>query len=859
MRQPPFKIGAKIRKGRKSAFREVGLEDEFKRESSSSSAPRTSPKRVSFVDEKQFDDGTGVQPDSSPAEKDNQSQLKRHGSNGSASRQHQRRMSLQSKSWYSKLGNNGNRPRVQSTSGAPPGTVSGVQRFALIAVLIAIVLPALSYRKDNSLVVINGADAGPVRKRLTSPAEVCTRWAQQVAFLNGTLYIYGGEATTSQGQDSNTWNNDFLMLDLTQNWDASSPPLTGLAQPEGPPPVALGYLWHDYQSLYLYGGEFSTAPYVDPWAPSVWEYAIRSGGWSEISNPTTSDGNYSAPAGEPVNRAAEGAGISVPELGLSWYFGGHLDWATTPGWSTDTKRVYLKSLLEFTHPGYVNSGVYDLSGGTGAGEYGAFRNITQGGVQANEFPERADGVLVYVPGWGPSGVLIGLAGGTAAEFTHDLGTLDVYDIASSEWYHQSTTGDTPGVRVNPCAVIASAPDASSFQIYMFGGQNLQPAVSFFSLETEPSLDINHSQGDQIQYNDMYILTIPSFTWIKVDQSDQNVPQPRAGHTCTMQDSQMVVVGGYIGADKPCDSPGIYVFDATSLQWQDRFLAGDHAPDYHPDNSVLAGSYGYSVPDAVQSVIGGDGKGGATATAPAAGAGTDGPFATGRAPIFTVTDSGATATVIRTAGGSTATSPPNNDASPTSTSSGSSSGVSATDAGLISAGVVAGLAGVVALYLGFCAWLYRRQVGAYRRHLAAVNHYSGVSQGSFGGGAAAAAAFERRQHPHQHQRLSSHSSEMEQQAYGWPGSQAEPSWLAESSFLSGGLGPSPSSGSGSGSGGAYGGGGGGDHEHNSGEETGPDSGGDGSESTDGLLEGQEPSFFSVVMGPRRALRVVNGVE
>ena len=285
------------------------------------------------------------------------------------------------------------------------------------------------------------------------------------------------------------------------------------------------------------------------------------------------------------------------------------------------------------------------------------------------------------------------------------------------------------------------------------------------------------------------------------------------------------------------------------------------PTTTPDNSVLAGSYGYSVPDAVQSVIGGDGKGGATATTPAAGAGTDNPFATGRAPVFTVTDSGATATVIRTAGGSTATSPPGNDASPTSTaSSGSSSAgaVSATDAGLISAGVVAGLAGVLALYLGFCAWLYRRQVRAYRRHLAAVNRYSGASQGSFGG-AAAAAAFGGRQHPHQyqhqHQRLSSHSSEMEQQAYGWPGSQAEPAWLAESSFLSGGLEPSHSSGSGSG-GGGYGGGGG-DREH-SGEETGPESG-DGSESTDGLLEGQEPSFFSVVMGPRRALRVVNGVE
>jgi len=31
------------------------------------------------------------------------------------------------------------------------------------------------------------------------------------------------------------------------------------------------------------------------------------------------------------------------------------------------------------------------------------------------------------------------------------------------------------------------------------------------------------------------------------------------------------------------------------------------------------------------------------------------------------------------------------------------------------------------------------------------------------------------------------------------------------------------------------------------------------STELLLDGQEPSFFSVVLGPRRALRVVNGLE
>lgn len=282
-------------------------------------------------------------------------------------------------------------------------------------------------------------------------------------------------------QENNTWNNDFLTLDLTSTWETSSPALTGLPQPSGPPAVSLGILWHDYNNLYLYGGEFADNPYATPAAVATWQYAIHTGTWTSYTDLTTSAGNASSSdaGGVAVQRAAEGAGVSVPELGLSWYFGGHLDWSTTPGWSDQIARVYLKSLLEFTHPGYTNDAVTALRG-SGAPAAGAYRNITQGGLQGSDaFTERADGVLIFVPGWGASGVLIGLGGGTASEFTDDMSTLDIYDIASSQWYHQQTTGTAPGVRVNACGVVASAPDASSFQIYLFGGQNLQPAVSSF--------------------------------------------------------------------------------------------------------------------------------------------------------------------------------------------------------------------------------------------------------------------------------------------------------------------------------------------------------------------------------------------
>ncbi|CAM1507116.1 Fc.00g067570.m01.CDS01 [Cosmosporella sp. VM-42] len=794
---PPFKMGGNIRKGRRSVFKELGLDDDSSNAPSPSvSAVSTPPefKSVSYTahdEEKRFGEATDLASESKADEQHHEKHEKQDDKENMSPNnecQRQRQNSLPSRSWYAKLTNSRGRPRIKSTSSAAPGTISGLQRFTLIAMLIAVVIPAFSWRKGQSVVDVNGADAGVIKKRADSPTDACIRWAHQAALLNGTFYIYGGRAKTDGDQQSDTWNNNFLKIDLTKDWDIDSPPIKGLPQPDGPPAVALGYLWHDYNNLYLYGGQFSDTPYVDPEPESVWKYSINDGTWTEFKDPKTSAGNASDPADQTVHRAAEGAGISVPELGLSWYFGGHLDWATTPGWSQQVDRVYLKSLLEFTHPGYVNTGVDDLSGDTGAGEEGAFRNITKAGVQAKEFPERADGVLVFVPGWGEQGVLIGLAGGTAEEFTPDLKSLDVYDIANSKWFHQDTSGDVPSVRVNPCAVVASAPDASSFQIYVFGGQNLQP------------------YGDQEQYNDMYILTIPAFTWIKVNATD-STPSPRAGHTCSLWDGQMIVVGGYIGNNTKCDA-GFYVFDASTLSWQDSFKAGDHDPDFHPDNAVLAGSYGYSVPKEVQKVIGGNQDGSATVTTPASGA-TGGPFATGRAPVFTITQAGPTATSTHNSGsGSGGDDGGGNDESPR----------------LIAAGVVAGVLGALALYLGFCAWLYRRQVRAYKRHLAIQNRYSGASTLSSTSLVPPSSTANR-------------GGRNSHESFGWVGPAGrEPKWT-----------PDQTTPSGSGSGGGK-----------MSQDTRPGTSSSGG-STEGLLDGQEPSFFSVVLGPRRALRVVNANE
>lgn len=324
---------------------------------------------------------------------------------------------------------------------------------------------------------------------------------------------------------------------------------------------------------------------------------------------------------------------------------------------------------------------------------------------------------------------------------------------------------------------------------------------------------------------MYILTIPSFTWIgPIPQTGDTIPYARAGHTCNLRDGQMILLGGFNTTVTDCDSPGVYIFNASSLSWSSSFSALTHPADLDYANSVLAASYGYTVPEEVVSVIGGSPEGSATVTTPAASA-TGGPFATGKSPVFTITasSSGPTSTIT------------------SASSSGSAASSKREEGGLIAAVVVACLAGVTAGYLGYCAWLYRRQVRAYKTHLAVTNRFPARSQshGSFG----RMLAFGRKGS----RRAPGTAAAGEGEAFAWVGrdrpsaSSNGNSKLMTPTSASGTTRPSPYS-----------------EEKNSGGEGSagrPSTSG----STEGLLEGQELSYFSVVLGPRRALRVVNGLE
>ncbi len=226
-------------------------------------------------------------------------------------------------------------------------------------------------------------------------------------------------------------------------------------------------------------------------------------------------------------------------------------------------------------------------------------------------------------------------------------------------------------------------------------------------------------GNQIQKDDMWILTLPSFTWIQVDQGGQSIPPGRSGATCNVWDAQMVMVGGYLGNNTQltCESPGIYVFDLSNLQWVNQFTALSASPsalslEQNPLNQQpnqlysanspggLEGSYGYEVPEAVISVIGGGKTGGATLTTPVVTA-TGGPLKTGSPITYTVTATNGVVTTQTAAPGAGST---------------YSEGKSGPNIAAIVVGTVCGVLFLVICYLLFCLFLYRKQLKLYKQHV-----------------------------------------------------------------------------------------------------------------------------------------------
>lgn len=92
---------------------------------------------------------------------------------------------------------------------------------------------------------------------------------------------------------------------------------------------------------------------------------------------------------------------------------------------------------------------------------------------------------------------------------------------------------------------------------------------------------NSGQPVTASFTDIYLLSIPSFSWIRLNDS---TTQMRAAHQCeVIGNRQMLVIGGYDPSNKILGNlpdsfyNGLGVFDMSNLSWSNQY---DHlAPEY----------------------------------------------------------------------------------------------------------------------------------------------------------------------------------------------------------------------------------------------------------------------------------------
>lgn len=427
---------------------------------------------------------------------------------------------------------------------------------------------------------------------------ICNWAGLRTGIIRDTIYLDGGSLWWQSATDNNgvpvTDNNGgvegiMFSLNLSYAFDTMTfNQTTSLLQPMSKtggtagnniaPNYRDGALFANNGEFYLYGGLLRLADsYTPPAADAVlgyeaYQYGPERGTWSR--------GFISSTLPDNVTRyVSNGAAVSAPSENLGFYFSG----IRGAGWGPIT---------EATRDWYPAESLIQVDMTTMRDE--VWSNITL----LDEIPPRAGAELVWIP-VGGQGVLVAIGGMTAVEYRLPGGlnstqlshaeqwapgfmtSLPVYDIVTQTWYMQNTTGDGPGQLTEFCSVVASARDSSSFNIYIYGGYD----------------GLNSSS---IPSDDVWILSIPSFTWIK---AYSGVPaHGRRGHQCErIYPDQMLVIGGVSLDSAHCLVGGpIQVFNLNTLDFQNLYDPREWSE--------------YDVPDVVTAVIGGTGQGGSTRTA-----------------------------------------------------------------------------------------------------------------------------------------------------------------------------------------------------------------------------------------------------
>ncbi|KAJ5975630.1 hypothetical protein N7481_009337 [Penicillium waksmanii] len=440
--------------------------------------------------------------------------------------------------------------------------------FVLATVLV---LTDGCFGASNSSNSTNSTNIDPI-------TNFCQRLWHQSVVKDDVLYIDGGlevfipyndHGSPKQGDPIVGTNTYMVMVGLNSSWNwetnISITAVNKTANPNTgtlPPSNVRGAMYagtNEDSDVYSYGG---TSSYVNrsfpgflfPTAPTytLWSFEAQEKAWAQ----------YDISLDVPL-RPAGGAYAEATGRGMGFYLNGFIDNGSNPDYQfyTDFRR-YLDGLV------VLNTTTQEA------------KNLSTSSL--DNYP-RAMGGLVYLPNIGTEGILVSMGGvtkPTSNDALSDMGTyvpfdsVDFLDVASIDngnsdgnWYSQNTTGDIPAPRTDFCLVTVSAPDNSSHSIYLYGGK-----------------------GEEAVYDQTYVLSIPSFIWIKLMEG----ASPRYAHSChVVGKSQMLTVGGarYENITHGCDWEyrSVAILNLKNSQWGNVF-------DYN------AGEY--ELPAKIVHVIGG---------------------------------------------------------------------------------------------------------------------------------------------------------------------------------------------------------------------------------------------------------------
>ncbi|KAF1844777.1 uncharacterized protein K460DRAFT_310690, partial [Cucurbitaria berberidis CBS 394.84] len=393
----------------------------------------------------------------------------------------------------------------------------------------------------------------------------CSRWYHQSIVKNDILYLYGGIQTfnvpnlTVKSTNNTLGYNPFLLqLSLKDSWNWQNN-ISWLSYPIENNPRTGAHVRHAMTNGAMYHGPYNSSsiwtysgtvfrgntsvldadgPYANQYP--LWSFDNETQNWDQFDLGQLKTPSY-------------GLSAEAPDQGLAFYLNGQTDNGTDPDtWVGGDTTTLLSGMM-----------VIDL----------VHQRATNISTTSMKDPQpRIGGAMQYIPGLADSGVIVALGGkvydGIQTTTSQTRGRLlsfdniDLFDIASyltdsrsnGTWYQQATSGEVPPPRIDSCTAMASAPDNSTHNIYMYGGW-------------DPT-------GDQTKwYDDVYVLSLPSFTWVKMFQADS----PRYGHTCHLVGRQLLTIGGHNvrrNITNMCDweQQSIGVLDLPTMTWGSIFDA-----------------------------------------------------------------------------------------------------------------------------------------------------------------------------------------------------------------------------------------------------------------------------------------------